>query len=97
MRTFVFSILLSCLCSNVLTAGDSHAGGMIDDPLLGMVVVDQFERRPGAGHDPVVWDAEGWLGYDLNKLWVKTEGENLDSHTEEMEAQVLYSRAVSTY
>jgi uncharacterized protein involved in copper resistance len=42
--------------------------------MLAMVKVDQFELRVSDGDTPMNWDAEGWLGYDLNKLWIKTEG-----------------------
>lgn len=45
------------------------------------------------------WDAEGWIGGDYNKLWLKTQGEYLidDDKTETAELQALYSRAISPY
>jgi copper resistance protein B len=47
--------------------------------------------------NPLAWEAEAWLGKDLNKLWLKTEGELLKGETEEAELQLLYSRAISPY
>ncbi len=75
----------------------AFSGGMDDDPLLTMLVVDQLETRNNDGRDPLVWDAEGWIGKDLHKLWIKTEGEYVDSRVEEVELQALYSRAVAPF
>ncbi|MGK2906902.1 MAG: copper resistance protein B [Desulfuromonadales bacterium] len=75
----------------------SYAGGMDDDPLLTMLVVEQLEIRDTDGKNPLVWEAEGWIGKDLHKFWIKTEGEYVDDRTEEMELQMLYSRAVAPF
>jgi copper resistance protein B len=81
----------------LIVPGLTFAGGMNDDPLLTMIVVDQLEIRAADGSDPLVWDAEGWIGKDLHKFWIKTEGEYLDGRVEEMELQALYSRAVAPF
>jgi copper resistance protein B len=75
----------------------SFAGGKGDDPLLSLVRVDQFELRQTDGATPLVWDAEGWVGKDLHKLWIKTDGEYVDNKIEEAELQLLYSRAVTPF
>ena len=75
-------------------SGASLAAGMNDDPLLTMVKVDQFEV---SDEGDLSWDAQAWLGYDLNKLWFKTEGEQEDSHLEDAEIQLLYSYAIAPY
>lgn len=77
--------------------GTAQAGGMNDDPLLAMLLVDQFEIQAGSGDDPLVWGAEGWVGKDLNKLWIKTDGEYIDGFVEEMEFQALYSKAIAPF
>jgi len=92
MKKYVHALLLA-----LMVTGTAHGGGMIDDPLLAMVLVDQFELRVSDGDTPLVWDAEGWVGYDLNKLWIKTDGEYLDGQFEEAELQALYSRAIAAY
>jgi len=71
--------------------------GMEDDPLLGSVFVNEFESRNIGGDDTLEWDVDAWLGKDLNKLWVKAEGEYSDGETEDVELQFLYSRAVDIY
>ena len=68
-----------------------------DDPVLTKVMIDQLEVRATDGLDPWVIDAQAWIGQDLNKFWLKLEGEYLDGKTEEAEVQALYSRAVAPY
>ena len=68
-----------------------------DDPVLTKVMIDQIEVRATDGPDPWVLDAQAWIGQDLNKFWLKLEGEYLDGKTEEAEVQALYSRAVAPY
>ncbi len=68
-----------------------------DDPILFKVMIDQLEYRDGDDGDPWVWEADVWVGRDLHKLWIKTEGEHVDSETEEAEGQLLYSRAIAPY
>ena len=92
MKKYVPALLLT-----LMLTGTAHGGGMIDDPLLVMVMVDQFELRVSDGDTPMNWDAEGWLGYDLNKLWIKTEGDYAVGQFEETELQALYSRAIAAY
>jgi len=90
-------IYIVLLIAISLSPGFSSAGGMDDDPLLTMLVVEQLEIRATEGEDPLVWEAEGWIGKDLDKLWIKTEGEYVDDRVEEAELQMLYSRAVAPF
>lgn len=89
------NIVISFLA--LMLATTAYGGGMNDDPLRAMVLIDQLEIRATDGDRPLAWDAEGWVGKDLNKLWIKTEGEYTDGHSEDAELQVLYSRAVAPF
>ncbi len=68
-----------------------------DDPLLAKFMLNQFEVRGAEGSDPLILDGQAWIGRDLNKLWLKTEVEQVSGETEEAELQTLYSRAVAPY
>lgn len=92
MRKYILLFILI-----LLSPGLSFAGGMNDDPMLTMLVIDQLEIRDTDGDNPLVWDAEGWVGKDLDKFWIKTEGEYVDDRVEEMELQLLYSRAIAPF
>lgn len=92
--TRTLSRLTLILCA--IFSGPALAGGM-DDPLLSMVLLDQLEYRDADGHDPLVLQAQAWVGKDLNKIWLKAEAERVDGKTEEAELQALYSRAIARY
>lgn len=71
--------------------------GMGDDPLLTKVMIDQFEKRYTDGADPLVLEADAWIGKDLHKAWFKVDAEQVDGKLEEFEIQALYSRAIDPY
>ncbi len=73
------------------------SAAMEDDPLLGKVTLEQFEVRAADGPDPLVLQAEAWVGKDLHKLWLDVEAERVDTETEEAELQVLYHRAIAPH
>lgn len=59
------------------------------------LTTDQFELRNGHDEDIYVWDVQGWYGGDIDKFWVKTEGEGeVDNSPEEVELQTLWSHAI---
>ncbi len=81
----------------ILFSSPVFAAGGSNDPLLGMVMINQLETRVGDGDDPAVLEGEAWVGKDLNKIWFKTDVEYVGSETEELEVQALYSRAIARY
>lgn len=64
-----------------------------------LVLSDRLEYRSGNDEDSLDWDLQGWYGGDLNKLWIKSEGEysTTDSALEEIELELLWSRAISPF
>jgi len=66
---------------------------------LAMALVDRLEYQTNEGDGLWLWDAQGWYGGDLHKLWIKTEGEYLaeGGTLEEAKLQALYSRAISPF
>jgi copper resistance protein B len=44
------------------------------------------------------WDFDGWIGGDVSKLWLKSEGEKLESHAaEQAEFWAMYSHNVAMF
>jgi len=70
-----------------------------DDINIGLLMFDRLEYAWGEDEDAVQWDVQGWYGGDYNRVWVKTEGEDIAAGGEggEAEAQVLYSRLIAPY
>jgi copper resistance protein B len=62
------------------------------------VLVDQLEAKTHNGRDGYAWDAQAWYGGDINKLWIKTEGEGaFGEAVEGAEVQALWSRAIDPW
>lgn len=76
-------------------AGNAFAG-MEDDPVLTKFMLNELETSDEA-ENPLSWNAQVWIGKDLNKFWIKTEGEQENGKTEESEIQFLYSKAIAPY
>ncbi len=91
MMKKILAALLVIGLSNPVFAGGA------DDPLVYQVMIDKLEIRGTDGSNPLVLEADAWVGYDLNKFWFKTEVERVDSDTEEAEVQFLYSRAIAPF
>lgn len=68
-----------------------------DDPVLAKFMIDQLESRNADENNPLVLEGQAWIGRDLNKLWLKTDVEQVDGETEELELQALYSRALAPF
>ena len=70
----------------------------LDNKTYTFLIFDRLEYTGISGPDPLVWDAQGWIGKDFHKFWFKTEGDVLTSEKEgEMELQGLYSRAITSF
>lgn len=69
-----------------------------DHQILSFLLIDQLEYQAKDGDDSLAWEAEGWIGTDYHKVWLKTEGEKLvGDGVEEAEVQVLYSRLIAPF
>ena len=70
-----------------------HGGQKLFQALFNIAEIQFHEGREAFG-----WDSEAWYGGDINRLWVKSEGEGeFGRSVEKAEVQALYSRAVDPY
>jgi copper resistance protein B len=72
------------------------APGFAADPMHGgqtfhYAEVELDYARDG-GTDLLNWEGQGWIGTDMDKFWVKTEGERSGRELEQAEVQFLYGR-----
>jgi copper resistance protein B len=77
----------------------SKNGAMPGYMIMGDRLEWQAPLESGDGDGSLLWDAQGWYGGDLNKLWIKTEGEYSldDNELEDAEVQALWSRAIAPF
>ena len=62
------------------------------------LLVDRLETRIHGGKDEYRWDAQAWVGGDIDKLWLKTEGEgSFGGALEKSEVQALWSHAIDPW
>lgn len=71
-----------------------HHGGLSAYKIL----IDQAEVKIRNGREGYGWDAQGWYGGDIDKLWIKSEGEGtFGEKLESAEVQALWSRAIDPW
>jgi len=61
-------------------------------------ILERLEAGFGDDDTTFVWDAQGWIGGDINRLTWKAEGEGVSGDgVDDIEVQALYSRAVRPF
>ncbi|TCV64130.1 copper resistance protein B [Pseudomonas fluorescens] len=87
-----------------LTAADraavyeDHGGHAVHDSAINsFFLIDQLEWQDADDGSALSWDASGWIGGDIDRLWLRSEGERLNGKTEEAELQALWGHAVSPW
>ncbi len=62
------------------------------------LLIDQLEVAIGDGREGYSWDAQFWYGGDIDKFWLKTEGEGtFGEELETAEIQGLWSHAIDPW
>jgi len=89
MRKMLFMIVIALCSPPAWSMGD-------DDPLTAMWFFDQFEYTAGDGESGAAWDADAWIGHDIDKLRFITEGDYRDGSAEGF-FRVVYSRAIAAF
>ncbi|WP_409440498.1 copper resistance protein B, partial [Pseudomonas sp.] len=69
---------------------DSDGHAVHDKALNTFFLLDQLEWQDADEGSALSWDAQGWIGGDIDRLWIRSEGERTNGKTEEAEVQVLW-------
>jgi len=65
-----------------------------DDQIFVHVLLGQFEGRTNGSSNELRWDAEGWIGTDTNRLWLKSEGFSDNGTVSDGDHEALYDRPI---
>lgn len=65
--------------------------------LHSFVLLDRLEAWNADHGSGQAWEAQAWIGGDLSRLWLRSEGERVDGRTEAANLEVLYGRSVSAW
>ena len=68
-----------------------------DSAINGFFLLDQLEYQDANDGSALAWDASGWLGGDINRVWFRSEGERTNGVTEDAELQLLYGRSIGPW
>jgi copper resistance protein B len=98
MRVMVIAIVVA-LAPQIARAQEvDHGGHAVHDRAINFkVLFDQFEAQLVHGEPGSRWDSRSWIGGDVNRIVIRTEGEAVDGIIDAAEAQVLYSRSFSPW
>lgn len=88
----------------VLTDADREAAfpplpghAMHDKQLNTFFLLDQLEYQDADEGSALSWDASGWIGGDIDRLWLRSEGERTNGVTEEAEIQALWGHSIGPW
>ena len=56
--------------------------------------LEAWDADPGTGQ---AWEAQAWIGGDINRLWLRSKGERERGSTSASNLEVLYGRSVSPW
>ena len=68
-----------------------------DNSIQKFVLLDRLEAWNADDGNGLAWEALGWLGTDLNRLWLRSEGDRVDDTTESADLEVLYGRSIARW
>src|SRR6185437_5813807 len=75
------------------------AHGAMEHPpeIHSLLLIDRLEHWDGKNGNGQAWEASGWIGGKINRLWLRTDGERSEGRTESSGVEALYGRAISPW
>jgi len=86
---------LRILLAAAALTSNLHAAGA-DDPLRTMFIMDKLEILDD-DENTRAWEAGFYIGYDLVKLYLYSEGEATSDGLERSQNEIVYSRAIAPF
>ena len=84
--------------SAAMAMGRHHLGTFHGNQKLFQLLNNIMEYQGRKGRDGYEWNSEAWYGGDINRLWLKTEGDGAFGRSvERAEVQGLFSHALDPY
>jgi copper resistance protein B len=83
--------------SDGATYGPMKGMDMADNAPMGILLIDQLEALHGSDANGQTWEAEGWYGNDVDKLWLRTEGERSGGKLEDADLEAFWNRNIATF
>ncbi|MCF6245503.1 MAG: copper resistance protein B [Sulfurovum sp.] len=90
MKKIVLSILA------IMSLNQTTYAGGADDPLRTMFLMDRFEVLNN-DEKTRVWEGSFYIGYDIDKLYLYSDGEATADGLESSQSELVYSRAIAPF
>lgn len=71
--------------------------GVHDKSLNSFILLDKLEYQNADSGSVLGWDAKGWIGGDVDRLWLRSEGERTNGVTESAELQALWGHSIGPW
>lgn len=68
-----------------------------DNSIKSFVLLDRLEGWNADNGRGLAWKEVGWVGTDLNRLWIRSEGEREGGRNEKADIELLYGRSIATW
>lgn len=76
---------------------DVAGHGVHDKKINSFILLDKFEYQEADNGSALAWDTKGWIGGDVDRLWLRSEGERTNGITENAEFQALWGHAIGPW
>lgn len=76
---------------------DERGHEVHDNAIASFLLLDQLEWQDSDEGEGFSWDVTGWVGTDINRLWLRSEGERSEGRTEDAELQLLWGHAIGPW
>ena len=101
-RNFGWALCLACLPVCQVGAQEGHAhpdmsGHMDDDATYYKVSLDRLEWHEASDESALAWNAKAWVGKDLNRLYLRSDGEAMHGSAEHAVVEAFWVRPVSRW
>ena len=73
---------------------EGHAHGSSVNSLVRFNRFEAWDADPGTGQ---TWESSAWVGGDIQRLWLRSEGEREHGRTAAADLEVLYGRGISPW
>ncbi len=83
--------------SDGLALGHMPGMDMADDTIYSQVLIDRVEMFRSSGNHGQALDAQAWIGGDVDKLWLKIDGEREEGKLGATRTEALWNHAIATY
>ena len=61
------------------------------------VLFNRLEATDGDHGSGQAWEAQAWFGGDINRLWLRSEGERAGGEVDSADVEILYGRSVTPW